>query len=84
MLKSLFLEQMYWFLLFFYKCIVDRYIFGSNVLLRSKRGFFFFVFRGANGRPSAAVPGSHRLTCLTSQTEKTSENKEQKKRENET
>ena len=56
-LKSLFWEQMYWFCSSSTNVLLTDIFFGSNVLLRSKRSFFFFVFRGANGRQALQCPG---------------------------
>ena len=69
-------------LLFFYKCLVDRYIFWLKCFVAKQKKFFLFCFSRCEWPPSAAVPGSHRLTCLTSQTEK-HQKQGTKKRKNE-
>ena len=67
-------------LLFFYKCLVDRYIFWLKCFVAKQKKFFLFCFSRCEWPPSAAVPGSHRLT-VSPLKRRNIRNKERKTRE---
>lgn len=68
-------------LLFFYKCLVDRYILWLKCFVAKQKRFFLFCFSRCEWPPSAAVPGSHLSHLSHLSNGETSERKNEKTRE---